>query len=185
MSADNFVAIKYEDGKYKGYECCASLDYNSLLDYEQQGNKCFVADTWQEAVDAADDINAEYGYQFVSVPPITGQESSVDIAHYWDHPMFLELTKDELELHAAKNKDYAQGGDTLGNFKRVASILNNYPNLDLSKPEIVGIIYMLKQLDAALWMLSQGYEGEVEDVDTRLRDVHVYGKLVRLLHRGL
>lgn len=96
------------------------------------------------------------------------------------HPMFYELTQDEIELHSAKNKDYAQGGDPLGNFKRVAHILSAY-QLDLSRPEVVAIVYMLKQLDAALWMLSQGYEGEVENVDTRLRDVHVYVKLARVL----
>ena len=103
---------------------------------------------------------------------------------YQGHPGFAKLTDDELALHFAKNKDYAQGGDTLGNFKRVANILGQYPGLDLSKPEVVGLVYMMKQLDAALWMLSQGYEGEIEDVDTRMRDVHVYGKLIRLLHRG-
>ncbi len=108
-----------------------------------------------------------------------------DLRHhdYHGHPDFLKLTEDELQLHSSKNRDYAQGGDPLGNFKRVASILANYPNLDLSKPEIVALVYMFKQLDAALWMLSQGYEGKTENIDTRLRDVHVYGKLARILHK--
>lgn len=103
---------------------------------------------------------------------------------YQGHPGFVELTEDELALHSAKYKDYAHDGDPLGNFKRVANILGQYPGLDLSQPEVIGMVYMLKQLDAALWMLSQGYEGEIEDVDTRMRDVHVYGKLIRLLHKG-
>ena len=47
---------------------------------------------------------------------------------------------------------------------------------------MIAILYALKQLDAALWMLSQGYEGQMENVDTRLRDVHVYMKLARILH---
>lgn len=98
------------------------------------------------------------------------------------HPKFRELTEEELKLHDAKNADYAKGGDPLGNFKRVASILSNYPELDLADPTVVCIVYLLKQFDATLWMLSQGYEGEVEGVDTRLRDVHVYAKLARILH---
>ena len=103
---------------------------------------------------------------------------------YHGHPDFYTMTEQELKLHSEKNKDYAQGGDPLGNFKRVAHILSAY-DLDLSKPEVVAIVYMMKQLDAALWMLSQGYEGEVESVDTRLQDVHVYAKLARILHTEL
>lgn len=98
------------------------------------------------------------------------------------HPRFRELTEDELRLHDEKNADYAGGGDPLGNFHRVADILANYPELDLADPTVVCIVYALKQLDAALWMLSEGYEGQVENVDTRLRDVHVYMKLARILH---
>jgi hypothetical protein len=99
------------------------------------------------------------------------------------HPLFKKLSDEELEIHNAKNKDYTKGGDPLGNFRRVASILALYPNLDLGNPVVVDIVYALKQLDAALWMLAQGYEGEVENIDTRLRDVHVYMKLARILHR--
>lgn len=102
---------------------------------------------------------------------------------YAGHPDFIDMTLDELKLHSEKNKDYAQGGDPLGNFKRVAKILSNYPNLKLSDPTVVALVYMFKQLDAALWMLSQSYEGKVENVDTRLCDVHVYAKLARILHR--
>jgi len=103
------------------------------------------------------------------------------MSDYRGHPKFQKLTEDELKLHSEKNADYATGGDPLGNFKRVATIFSLYPNLDLSKPAVVGITYMMKQLDAALWMLSQGYEGKVETVDTRFTDVHVYAKLVRIL----
>jgi len=99
------------------------------------------------------------------------------------HPVFYELTMDEMQLHSNKNRDYAQGGDPLGNFNRVSQIKRLYPNLDWASPVGVCIGYMLKQFDAALWMLNQGYEGEVEDIDTRLRDCHVYLKIVRILHR--
>jgi len=99
------------------------------------------------------------------------------------HPDFYKMTEDEITLHSEKNKDYAQGGDPLGNFKRVGVILSQYPGLNPSNPAVTALVYMLKQLDAALWMLSQKYEGQVENVDTRLRDVHVYAKLARILHK--
>jgi len=100
---------------------------------------------------------------------------------YHGHPLFQELTEQELELHSAKNKDYAQGGDPLGNFKRVSAIKRLYPGFPWDSPTGVALGYMLKQLDAAFWMLSQGYEGEVEGVDARLTDVHVYAKLARII----
>ena len=99
------------------------------------------------------------------------------------HPDFIDLMLDMMALHNQKNHDYARGGDPLGNFDRVASILSNY-DLDLASPTVVALVYMLKQLDAALWMLSVGYEGAVEGVDKRLEDVGVYAVLVRILHRG-
>jgi hypothetical protein len=102
---------------------------------------------------------------------------------YHGHPLFRDITEKELALHDAKNKDYAQGGDPLGNFKRVSVILKQYPGLRLSDPTVVAMVYAMKQLDAALWMLSKGYEGQVENVDTRLTDVHVYAKLARILHK--
>jgi len=101
--------------------------------------------------------------------------------NYHGHPDFYKMTEQEIELHSAKNKDYAQGGDPLGNFKRVSAVLKTWGfNIP---PELVCLIYGLKQLDAAFWMLSQGYEGEVENFDTRLTDVHVYAKLARILHK--
>ena len=100
-----------------------------------------------------------------------------------DQSEFSKLSQDEVELYQAKNRDYTHGGDPNGNFNRVSKILSLYPDLKLSNPEIICLVYMLKQLDAALWMLNQGYEGDTEDVDTRLRDVHVYAKICRILHK--
>jgi hypothetical protein len=42
---------------------------------------------------------------------------------------------------------------------------------------------MMKQLDAVLHLLSEDRDGNVESIDERLRDVHVYAKLARLLLR--
>jgi len=98
------------------------------------------------------------------------------------HPLYLKLTEDELRLHSAKNRDYARGGDALGNFKRVADILSNYPGLKLSDPKVVALVYAMKQLDAVLWMLSQSFDGGVENIGTRLGDCYVYFKIARVLY---
>ena len=99
------------------------------------------------------------------------------------HPLFAELTKEELELHEAKNKDYRSDSDPLANFKRVASWMALYPKMNWATPEGVAIVYAMKQQDAALSLMERGYEGGVENVDTRARDVHVYWKIVRILRR--
>lgn len=97
-------------------------------------------------------------------------------------PGFIEITMDELELCNNKNLDYTKGGDPLGNFNRVAAIFSMYPNLKPSDPVVVSLLYMFKQLDAAMWMLNQDYEGKIEGFDERLRDSHIYIKIGRLLH---
>ena len=97
------------------------------------------------------------------------------------HPDFIPMTLDELKLHSEKNYDYAKGGDPLGNFDRVSGALTamGYP----ISPEMVAMVYAFKQLDAAIYMMVEGYEGTTEDFDTRMRDVHVYAKIIRLLHK--
>jgi len=100
------------------------------------------------------------------------------------HPRFNSLALEEMILHSAKNKDYAGGGDPLGNFKRRSKILALYPGLDHTKPEVVAVIDTLKQLDAALWLMSQGREGEVEGVGQRLGDISIYAKLIRIMEEG-
>jgi hypothetical protein len=99
------------------------------------------------------------------------------------HPDFIALTLEELDLHSKKNRDYSFGGNPLGNFTRVAAILSNYPNLKLNDPTIVALVYLFKQLDAVLWLLNTDREGQVEGVDERLKDIHVYAKLARILYK--
>ena len=101
---------------------------------------------------------------------------------YHGHPRFAEITKEEQELHSRKNRDYARGGDPLGNFKRVSAIKKLYPGLDWTTATATAIDYMLKQFDAALWQLAQHFEGDVEGIDPRLQDAHIYLKLARILH---
>ena len=100
------------------------------------------------------------------------------------HNLFKELTDEELTLHEAKNADYRSDSDPLANFKRVARIMQLYPDMDWARPECIAVIYSLKQLDSCLSLLERGVEGGVENIDTRARDVSVYWKLLRILHRG-
>lgn len=98
------------------------------------------------------------------------------------HPAFLPITLKEMQLHSDKNHDYAKGGHPLGNFTRVADLLKNYPNLSLSDPRVVALVYALKQLDAVLWGLSEGIEHKVEGLNARLQDISVYAKLVMCMN---
>lgn len=98
------------------------------------------------------------------------------------HPRFYQLTAAENELHVNKNHDYAQGGRPMGNFERVAAILAAYPKLDLKRPAVVALVYLLKQLDAAFWLLNEGHTSKTgEGMAERLRDVSVYAKLATIL----
>ena len=96
---------------------------------------------------------------------------------------FYELVLEEAILHSEKNHDYASGGHPLGNFNRVATILGLYPKLRLSDPEVVALVYLLKQFDAVLWGLSERIEHRVEGFSPRLRDISVYSKIIDLLVR--
>src|SRR5882762_955130 len=80
----------------------------------------------------------------------------------YGHPHFVELLAEAAKLHSDKNHDYAVGGNTLGNFERVAAILSLYPNLPLKNRTVVMILYMLKQFDAVMWSFSQNIEAKVE-----------------------
>jgi len=101
------------------------------------------------------------------------------------HPLFYELTKEEVELHDAKNADYRSVRDPLANFKRVASIMALYPDMVWATPESVAVVYMFKQLDSYLSLTERGLEGGVENISTRLRDVSIYAKLIRILHEEM
>ncbi len=98
------------------------------------------------------------------------------------HPRFYELLKAEGELHNRKNKDYAGKGDKMGNFNRTAAILALYPGFPLDKNYGVAMHWMLKQFDAAMNLMAEQREGEVEGVADRLGDVSVYAKLIRIMY---
>ncbi len=101
-------------------------------------------------------------------------------------PEFYRITAEELEMYNVKNKDYAGGGkDPNGNFNRVATTLAMYPGLKLSDPRVISLVYMMKQLDQVFWSLNRGYEGEVEGLDARLADIHIYAKITRVQNRNM
>jgi hypothetical protein len=96
---------------------------------------------------------------------------------------FTELVEDEAALLVLKNNDYvgSKAADPLGNFNRVAKILALYPGLDLAKPEVVGVVYMLKQLDSVLNGFATGTVMAVETYEKRLQDLAIYPKLITLI----
>ncbi len=96
------------------------------------------------------------------------------------HDDFIPLCLEEIELHSNKNRDYAHGGDPLGNFNRVSEMLKAW-NIQLT-PYEVAWIYFLKQVDAVGNMLGNDYMGTVEGVKQRLLDISVYAKLVAILY---
>lgn len=97
------------------------------------------------------------------------------------HPDFVAKCIQEMNLHSNKNFDYAAGGDPCGNFLRVANILKMYPGLKLSDPAIVAFIYALKQMDAYLWIKSNGHKTKSEGKSERLRDISIYAKITDIL----
>ena len=100
------------------------------------------------------------------------------------HKGFIPLMLKHIKLHSDKNHDYAHGGDPLGNFYRVAIMLRQYPGLDPGDPAVVAIIYMLKQLDAALWLKAKGHKAVVQGAGERWSDVSVYANLIQLIEGG-
>lgn len=99
------------------------------------------------------------------------------------HPRFYELTDAEADLHSRKNGDYAGVNQRpMGNFERVAKIMALYPEFPFATPYGIGVIYMMKQLDAALSLMARRQEGSVEGVADRLTDIGVYAKLIRIMY---
>jgi len=98
------------------------------------------------------------------------------------HPAFYAILDRLADLHSVKNKDYAEGGEALGNFDRVAAIRRLYPDFDWSSPFGVAISFLQKQMDAAMWLYSQQKrEGTHENVASRLDDVAVYAVIAEIL----
>lgn len=111
------------------------------------------------------------------VPGADRVENTLRAAFPYGHAQFIPTMLAQVELHSNKNHDYARGGNPLGNFNRVASILALYPNFPVATPEGVAFIYALKQLDAEAWSMCQGGECKVEGLDERTTDQAIYANL--------
>jgi hypothetical protein len=96
------------------------------------------------------------------------------------HPSYIDNALAKIKLHSTKNRDYALGGDPFGNFIRVSRFVSQYPGLSLGNPTIIALIYMLKQVDAVLWALSQGHT-QSESIRDRWADVVVYAGIIEIL----
>jgi len=96
------------------------------------------------------------------------------------HHDFIDLCLEEMKLHSEKNADYAREGDPLGNFKRVSEILNLW-GVELPS-YAVAWVYLMKQVDAVGRMIGLDYDGQVEGIMDKLRDISVYVKLVEILY---
>ena len=102
------------------------------------------------------------------------------------HPYFYELLGRIRALHDAKNTDYAKGGKPTGNFDRVGEIVSRYPFFRSGRrPALaVAMTYMLKQLDAALWLLSTDEKSVTgEGFESRMIDVAVYALIECVLFK--
>jgi hypothetical protein len=118
------------------------------------------------------------------VHTINGKTTVIDILKEefpHGHTRFVTTLLEQMKLHSDKNHDYARGGDPLGNFVRVSSMLKLWPNFPYNTPEGVAFIYALKQLDAEAWTMCQGGECKVEGLSGRTDDQAVYANLRRCM----
>lgn len=101
----------------------------------------------------------------------------------YGHRDFYVYLLNHMDLHNRKNRDYATQDDPLANFKRVGEWGKKYklltPGFEATK---VGVLYMLKQVDASLKLLGDNTEGQVEGITERLDDVAVYATLIKILY---
>lgn len=101
----------------------------------------------------------------------------------YGHPEFYSTMIDLMDLHNRKNRDYATKEDPLQNFNRVAKWCREYNLITPGNEALkVAIIYCLKQFDAALKLVKENQEGQVEGVPDRLKDVAVYTVIEMILY---
>lgn len=86
-----------------------------------------------------------------------------------------------MELHSKKNENYAGGGESLGNFNRVANMMRSYPNLEQGDPAVAAIGMVVKQIDNVLWALNTQRFYSEETVDEHLADIAVYMLILRCM----
>ena len=97
------------------------------------------------------------------------------------HPLFLEFSNEELELHSTKNQQYATDDDPLGNFHRTGRIIAKFlkPGID---PALASCLsFMSKQVDGVYEIVGEGKKNTIESLDDKLKDISIYAKIARIL----
>lgn len=96
---------------------------------------------------------------------------------------YIELCKQEIELHKAKGLEYqgAEYSDDYSALQRVAKIKQMYPKFDWTTASGTAWSNLLKQFDAAFDMMAQHRTGKLEGVASRLLDVSAYCKITGIL----
>lgn len=128
-------------------------------------------------------MSSKVGSMAAKVAPLVTAEKVLREAFPDGHKDFIPMALEEIKLHSYKNYDYAFGGKPTGNFDRVAEILAMYPGLKLRSAPVVAIVYLLKQLDSALWLQANGHSAKVEGAAERWMDIAVYAKLISILDK--
>lgn len=84
-----------------------------------------------------------------------------------------------IQLHSKKNHQYAHGGPPLGNFERVAKLMEMYSGRKwpIDSPITVAWMYLLKHFDAVMWDLANGQTPN----DENLGDIAVYMNIIRCM----
>lgn len=116
--------------------------------------------------------------------PVKLTQESMEAASeekFHGHPKFYEAALAEIKLHSNKNHDYAKGGNPLGNFQRVAHLMEIYHGINWETTYGNAIVQMLKQFDAVLWGLAHSTEMKVEGYQERFRDISIYSKLIPIM----
>lgn len=99
------------------------------------------------------------------------------------HPDFNARMIEAARLHSRKNADYSGEEGPLGNFERVARVLEIYPIFSSPKHlrAKVAIMYILKQFDAVMNSLAEGRDLETESISGRIDDMAVYWPIIRIM----
>lgn len=100
------------------------------------------------------------------------------------HPKFYEYAAEEVNLHDAKNREYATTDNPLGNFHRSGRLIAKLLKPGVSPALASCLIFMAKQVDGVYEIVGEGKTDTVEGLDDKLKDISVYCKIARILLRG-
>lgn len=97
------------------------------------------------------------------------------------HPEFIRIALEKIKNYSSKNLMYAGGGSPLGNFQRVAWMMEMYPKIrmEMFGGMAVAFMFMAKHLDKVLWDLNNG----VMPSEENFNDLGVYIDIMRCMCR--